>query len=141
MTILPAMVKTSTDPVQAIKERIRASFVDLIPEEQWTKMVQDEVNWFTREPSGHSYNQPLASPLRVLIRKQLEDVFKDKLKQELSKPEYMEVFQPDPFHPDTPYPWQAAPMVKTIIREVLVDAWAKAQEAVVLDALKKLRNM
>ncbi len=59
-----------------ISDRIRSSFVELIPEEAWKAMVQKEINKFMLEG------------LPKLIREELRERLSKVLKEELEKPEY-----------------------------------------------------
>ncbi len=61
---------------EKVSDRIRASFVDLIPEDAWKAMVQKEIVTFTegvQEPYGRG-TKP--SPLQSIIRAELESRFK-----------------------------------------------------------------
>lgn len=74
-----------------ISERIRTSFVDLIPEDAWRDMVQREINWFLTDEDRMGYGhvqEKRPSPLRALIGQELERRWKAKLVDELNKPEY-----------------------------------------------------
>lgn len=59
-----------------ISDRIRSSFVELIPEEAWKAMVQKEINTFR------------TVGLPNLIKEELKERLSKVLKEELNKPEY-----------------------------------------------------
>lgn len=73
-----------------VSDQIRSSFVELIPEDAWKQMVQREIDWFTKEEvrqTGYYQERTLPSPLVILIRSELERMFKERLASELAKPE------------------------------------------------------
>lgn len=117
-----------------ITDRIRASFVELIPEEHWQAMVKREIDWFTAElPDNYGYTttQKKPSPLRLLIQGRLEEMFKDKLAMELAKPEYQHIWNSN----------QALPgeAVKKIIHESLPRLAEVAFGNVIQNAIERLR--
>lgn len=40
--------------MQGVKDKIRATFVDLIPEEKWNEMIQTEIDVFLRKRDSYS---------------------------------------------------------------------------------------
>ena len=78
---------TSGGIEKQIRDRIKASFVELIPEDAWKTLVQKEVAAFQEDKRSYGgLTEP--SPLRRLIQTAMTDLFKEAIKQELSKPEY-----------------------------------------------------
>ena len=68
-----------------ISERIRASFVDLIPEDAWKSMVGEQIRHFTTGSS--QWGDQRISPLQGMIRDEIRDRFKVKLKEYLDSSE------------------------------------------------------
>lgn len=69
-----------------IRDRIKAEFVNLIPDEAWTAMVQSVVTEFTTDTRDR-YNSslPHTSPMKAMIRGELEAIAKGHLKTELDR--------------------------------------------------------
>lgn len=72
---------------QVITDRIKATFVSLIPDDQWEKLVSSQINAFSNASRDHYGNQKPAE-LNELIRAELKSLFLNRLKEELAKPEY-----------------------------------------------------
>jgi hypothetical protein len=69
-----------------IREKVQAAFIDLIPEEKWDEMIKKEVDWFTTDTmtaTHYTGSKEVPSPLRSLIRQSLEDLAKEKIKEDL----------------------------------------------------------
>lgn len=87
---------TSMEDVRKrIALRIKASFVELMPEEAWTKMVQAELSEFTMVHAHDYRGNRRSSELQGIIHGVLEERFREMLKVELAKPEYGEYFSVD----------------------------------------------
>lgn len=77
-------------PLQAvqdkIRDRIRADFVELMPDDLWGKMVESVVSTFT-SPEKDSYGRETGkpSPLAQLITKEIEALAQQSVQQELSR--------------------------------------------------------
>lgn len=76
------------DVKERIALRIKASFVELMPEDAWTKMVQSEIKRFTEAPYERGYSPNRLPPLHRILREVLEERYRGMLKVELAKPEY-----------------------------------------------------
>jgi hypothetical protein len=63
-----------------VQERIRASFVNLIPEDAWKVMVEREISYFT-SPSRRG--DELVTPIGLMIRAEIQERLKEKLKAHL----------------------------------------------------------
>ena len=64
--------------MQGVKDRVKATFVSLIPDEQWEGMIQKEVDeFFKMDRRYNDYNS--ASPFTILARSVLQDLAKEKL--------------------------------------------------------------
>lgn len=70
-------IATMATVQEKVKERIQASFLDLIPSELWDGMVQQHLDGFTKVD------------LPRLVRQEAELVAKEMLKAEFAKPEWM----------------------------------------------------
>lgn len=84
---------TNFDPMtlaEKLRERIRTSFVDLIPDETWKAMVEKEIQSFTTQERNYSGNHP--SPLQALIASIAKDEIKKRIESQvlalLTTPEY-----------------------------------------------------
>ena len=56
--------------MQGVRERVKATFVSLIPDEQWEQMIKKECDdFFTRNSRYSDYNA--ASPFSILCREEL----------------------------------------------------------------------
>lgn len=84
-------MSTEIAPLQSvqdnIKNKIKAEFANLIPDEMWGAMVKSVIAEFTtdqiRDQYGHSNFK--ASPMKQMIRAEIETLAKDALKQELDR--------------------------------------------------------
>ena len=75
-----------------ISERIRASFVDLIPEESWKQMVAEQIRHFTSVNKDLGGRNEL-SPLQQIIRDELSKRFKAQIIAYLDSSEMQEKWQ------------------------------------------------
>lgn len=79
--------------MQGVKDRIKATFVSLIPDEQWTEMVRSEVNkYFAPGYDGYG-NRPSYSDFTRTVHDVLNQVAKDKLNELLAQPEFTVVWK------------------------------------------------
>ena len=79
-------VATMDDLKTKITDRVKSSFVELIPEEAWRAMVGKEIERFTTEYREHNTDKP--SSLQALIREELTSRLKTQIKEELGKANY-----------------------------------------------------
>ena len=75
--------------MQGVRDKIKSSFVDLIPDEQWNQMVQKEIDDFFQPKSTNNYNE-YKSNFQILIRNVLNEDAKQRLIDILNSPEYQE---------------------------------------------------
>ena len=121
--------------MEGVKDRIKATFVSLIPDDQWEKMVEKELYVFTegrikidrkwvdggyrdvevREPYKQqgfvgleNSKEDDISPLQQMIRTELREAFKKSLTDMLASPEYQGLWQQ-----------YGAPRASGAVREVL----------------------
>jgi len=115
------LVPTGDTVRTKIVERIRASFVELIPEDQWIALVDAEIKQFTQPPGSgyYSYQESRVAPLRLIVREELDKLFRAKLVALLSNPDFQ------PKWSDKSTDMVAGEFVKTFLTEN-VDLIAKA---------------
>ena len=78
---------------EAVTDRVRSSFVDLIPDDVWKEMVEREILNFTNvNRSGCGHGSAEGSPFARLVKTELEGIFRAKIKAELDKPDWMGTF-------------------------------------------------
>ena len=76
--------------MQGVKDRIKATFVSLIPDEQWDKMVKNEVDdYFKPKQIGYSSDRKMASDFQILVRNIIENEATKKLKEYLTSPDFI----------------------------------------------------
>jgi hypothetical protein len=77
-----------------VSERIRETFLELISPEEFDKLVQREIRDFTEDRTQSNYygsnTNAQKSPLKLLIEAEIRQIFVDKVKEELAKPEYQQ---------------------------------------------------
>lgn len=75
--------------MQGVKDRIKATFVSLIPDEQWGQMVKAEIDsFFKQKETGFSNNRQYASDFQMLVRSMVNQEVKDRLEAYLKSPEF-----------------------------------------------------
>lgn len=75
--------------MQGVKDRIKSTFVSLIPDEQWEQMVKAEVDgFFTKKDIGYSSSKQYASNFELLVRDEINKEAKKRLVEYLSSPEF-----------------------------------------------------
>lgn len=114
-------ISTMTTIQQKVSERLRASFVELIPDEVWDKMVADELTKFTKDD------------LPKLVHLAAKDRLMELLKVEFCRPEWLERWG-----------WNNAQspsaMVSTILKELAPDLVAALFSNVAQSAVMQIRN-
>lgn len=74
---------------ETISERIRMSFLNMIPDSEWSKLVDREIKaFFAETPAHYSNERSMPSPFARLVQAELEKIFLAALKTEMEKPEY-----------------------------------------------------
>lgn len=70
---------------EAIRSKIQAEVVGLIPDEQWAQMITAEIKRFVEPRTVNEYGKitTTESPMQALIRVTLEAKFKDMLAKDL----------------------------------------------------------
>lgn len=117
----------------AVTDRIKASFLELIPEEAWKGLVATEITAFTEDRRHPHSSQVIEAPLKKLIREELDRRFRARIKEELDKPEYALLY-------DAQGQQQPGDAVKAIV-EAMAPALVNALFAGVVDqAMWKLKQ-
>lgn len=106
---------------EKVRERIQASFMDLIPPELWEGMVSAELHRFTREE------------LPKLVVEQAKAKALELLKVELAKPEWAERWGMHGIDP--------SPMVAEVVRQAAPDLVAALFGGLVQQLVVQARNM
>lgn len=67
--------------MEGVKDRIRATFVSLIPDDKWDELVKVEINaWFKKENYNNRYNQQV-SAFQLVVEQTLTELAKEKVKE------------------------------------------------------------
>lgn len=80
----------TTSLKEKVAERIRGTFVDLVPPEAWKALVEQEIKLFMDKP--YSFNGDKVPPIVQIIRDELTARFKAMVKEELDDPKYSDVW-------------------------------------------------
>jgi CRISPR/Cas system-associated endoribonuclease Cas2 len=84
----------SFDPstlMQGVKDRIKATFVSLIPDDRWDEMVKNEVDFFFKiKDRGYEQNQ--YSDFQATVNSELVKECKNRLVKYLSSPEFSTIW-------------------------------------------------
>lgn len=78
--------------IQGVKDRIKSTFVSLIPEEQWKEMIEKEVGKFFREYELRQYDIRYVSDFSVLVNSLLKEEAEKRMKEYLGSPEFQTVW-------------------------------------------------
>lgn len=78
--------------MQGVKDRIKSTFVSLIPEEQWKEMIEKEVGKFFREYELRQYDTRYVSDFSVLVNSLLKEEAEKRMKEYLGSPEFQTVW-------------------------------------------------
>jgi hypothetical protein len=72
--------------MEGVKNRIKATFVSLIPDAQWEQMCQQQINQFTkRRPGQYSNSEPTPSEFENLAYEILRDFSKERIEEGIKK--------------------------------------------------------
>ncbi len=83
------MTEVSTEvksPAEIISGKIKAEFVNLIPDDQWTAMVKKEIDKFT-ERSG--YNKDRESEFEAIVKAEIKKAIREKLAEKIKALPYV----------------------------------------------------
>jgi len=130
---LPATLQEAFQSTKdRIADRIKSSFVELMPDELWKSMVQKELQWFTTEPPRNYYDKETVAPLRGMIREAIRAKIKEDIVAEIGKPEYEAIFGGTALRPGE--------AVRDIIKELLPEMVVAMFQGVVHASVDKLRQ-
>lgn len=113
-----------------IADRLRGEFVQLLPPETWAGLVKQELQRFTQPITG--YGGPTASPLQAIIREELEKKLREAIREELSTPPYLEMWQEGKYRPGS--------AIRDILKELTPDLVQNMFEGVIEATVCKLRS-
>lgn len=96
--------------MQGVKDRIKATFVSLIPDTQWEQMVKTEVDGFfkTRE-SGYNYRSQV-SDFTVLVNDCLKEECKKRMTEYLTSDDFI-----------TNYTNNGVPVVTEKVKQLIIE--------------------
>src|SRR5688572_5792464 len=78
--------------MQGVKDRIKATFVSLIPDDQWDQMVKTEVDkFFIKRESGYQ-QRPVASDFSLLVSSMIEAEAKNRLAKYLESEDFQSIW-------------------------------------------------
>jgi hypothetical protein len=106
---------------EKVKERIQASFMDLIPPELWEGMVQQHLNEFTRDT------------LPKLVKAEAENRLRELLKAEFSKNEWQSRWMNNGEQPSE--------FLTKVLKEVAPDLVNALFGRVAIDVVQQIRNL
>ena len=80
--------------MDGVKDKIKAEFINLMPEGAWLAMVKTEVNRYFKETvdTRHHYNNQRYTPFAILIHNLLEQKAKERFKEYLNTPQFKETW-------------------------------------------------
>ena len=97
--------------MQGVKDRIKSEFVSLIPDDQWSQMIQKESDdFFRQKETGYSSNRQYASDFGILVRDELRKEAQKRLAEYLSSPEF-----------NTMYGEHGQPVAAQKVKELIVE--------------------
>ena len=78
--------------MQGVKDRIKATFVSLIPDDRWEQMVKAEIDdWL--KPREQNYRVFNTSNFQVVVKNALDEECKKRLTEYLSSPEFNAIWK------------------------------------------------
>ena len=78
--------------MQGVKDRIKATYVSMIPDEQWESMVKKELDDFFR-PKEISYQRESKSDFQLLCRDAIHAKAKEEMVKFLATPEFLTTWE------------------------------------------------
>lgn len=119
----------NTDTIKdKIRERIQKEFVELIPEEAWKALVEGEIKWFMTDTTSGSYHHNGPSPLRDMVRRELENRFREDVRNQLTAMPMGSW--------DTDGKMEASEAVKDLVKGIAPELWELAVGVVVQKAIE-----
>jgi hypothetical protein len=82
----------SANFVDKLRDRMKQTMIDLIPETQWNSMLKNEIDsFFSDKTNRHAYgNETTPSEFKVAVRKVLTEEIQRKVREMLSSEEWSE---------------------------------------------------
>jgi len=74
--------------MQGIKDRIKATFVSLIPDDQWEQMVKTEIHKYFEKKGEAGYRRNEATEFEIMVRHTLDEECRKRIITYLSSPEF-----------------------------------------------------
>ena len=74
--------------MQGVRDRIKATFIAMIPDPHWDLMIKKEVDDFFRERDARGWNERKTSGFHETVNGELEFFCREKVKEFLSRPEF-----------------------------------------------------
>ena len=97
--------------MKGVKDKIKATFVDLIPEEQWNEMIQKEIDdFFTYRPSGGYSRDKSYTSFESLVHGELKRECLERMKKYLDGKEF-----------DVTWDKRGKPVVTESIKKMMID--------------------
>lgn len=88
--------------MDGVRDRIKATFVSLIPDEQWEQMIQKSCDDFFREVRrdyNHSRSQDVCSDFQMVVREELSKYSRERIKV-VMETYTSEIWENDGFKPN-----------------------------------------
>lgn len=122
--------------VDKLRDRMRQTMVDLIPDDQWNAMISSEIKLFFEDVSQTSWNtgrsMPAPSPLRSAIRSVLEEDAKKRVQEMINGPEWTS-------HWDSNGKESAGQKVVDVVKQYGAEIMGKWIEGAVQQVINNLR--
>lgn len=120
--------------MQGVKDRIKATFISLIPDEQWEQMVQSEINkYFKTEQTGYRSDN-YRSDFTNTVYSVLQEETKKKITEVLSTPEFTVMYT----GPDNQL--TVSDVIKAEIIKKAPEIFASVLEGAIGNVIQQLKN-
>ena len=71
--------------MDGVKDRIKSTFISLIPDGQWEQMVKNEIDDFINKRKKSPWSQETESKFSILVHETIAMILKDKIKKQLEE--------------------------------------------------------
>ena len=78
--------------MDGVRDRVKATFVSLIPDDQWELLVKKEVDNFFKQKETNWNNREYKSDFDCLVRDELNKMARQKMTEYLSSPDFMVIW-------------------------------------------------
>lgn len=123
--------------MDGVKDRIKATFVSLIPDDAWDQMVKTEVDKFFKKGELGYTSRQMASDFDIIVRSMLEAEAKSRLVKYLESEEFQSIWA------NNGQPTTAKAVEDIIVKnsgEILVNMFGGLFTSMLQDFRNKLRN-